>query len=243
MITSFATLTSSIVKWLKDPKLADIAPDLVHLAESHFRRVIKHHDREGTITFNALDVPPATLVDLTLSANAFIVNQLASFAIIGKTPGSVVTATSSDMTTLTVDGAVVSGTFTTLGSPTITLTETLDGASNTPHVSGPLNISVVNPLDISGSPPAGTVGSPYAFTPTVTGGSGSRTFQLTGSLLAGLSFDVTTGAITGTPTVSGLMNLTITVSDLIDTDSQAFTINVADASSIYYYAAILEDEF
>lgn len=242
MISSFDDLKSAIVKWLKDPKLADVAPDLIQLAEAHFRRTIKYHDREGTITINALDIPPAVLVNLTLSSGAFVVNTPVAVAILSKTPGSTVTATSSDMTTLTVNGSVINGTFSTLGSPTITLTETYADASNSPHVSDPIIISIVAALVISGAAPAGTISAPYTYTPTVTGGAGVRTFQLTGTLPAGLAFDVTTGAITGTPTVSGLSNLSITVTDATDTDTLAITINVGDADSTYaQYAAILED--
>lgn len=242
MIRTFDDLTAAVVKWLKDPKLADIAPDLITLTEAHFRRTIKHHDREGTVTIDALDIPPAVLVNLTLSSAGAILNQPVAIAILGKTPGSTVTATSSDMTALTVNGSVINGTFTTLGTPTITLTETYADASNSPFASTPVQISVVNPLAITGSPPAGTINTAYSFIPTVTGGYGARTFQLAGSLLAGLAFNVTTGEISGTPTVSGVMNLTITVSDAIDTDSHGVTINVGEMNSVYaQYAAILED--
>jgi hypothetical protein len=58
------------------------------------------------------------------------------------------------------------------------------------------------------------VGQAYNFVPTATGGSGAKTFALTGTLPAGLSFNTTTGAITGTPTTAGTTSgLTITVTD------------------------------
>jgi len=239
---SFDDLVSELVDMLKDPSLQAKAPQFIRHAEEYFRRVIKHLDQEITVAINALDIPPPTLVNLTLSSPAFIVNTPISVAILSKTPGSAVAVDSSDHATLTVLGSVISGTFTTLGTLVLTLTETLAGAANTPHVSDPITVSVVNHLVISGTPPAGMVGSAYDFTPTVSGGYGVRTFQLTGSLLPGLSFSVTTGAITGTPTASGVMNLTISVADQIDTDSHAVSINVADVSHVYaQYAAILED--
>jgi len=242
MIASYDDLVAAVVKWLKDPKLADIAPDLITLSEAKFRRTIKFHDREGSTVLLALAITPPTLGNLTLSSPAFIVNTPISAAILGKTVDSVVTVDSSDHAALSVGGSVLSGTFTTLGTPVITLTETLAGAANTPHVSDSITVSVVNHLVISGTPPAGRVGDAYDFTPTVTGGYGVRSFQLTGALLAGLSFNVATGAITGTPTVSGVMSLTISVADQIDTDSHAVSINVADVSHVYaQYAAILED--
>jgi len=69
-------------------------------------------------------------------------------------------------------------------------------------------------LAISGSPSTATVGQPFSFTPTVTGGDGARSFELTGTLPDGLSFNTGTGAITGTPTTAGTtLGLSITVTD------------------------------
>lgn len=59
----------------------------------------------------------------------------------------------------------------------------------------------VPPLTISGTPTTtATIGVPYSFTPDVAGGKTPYTFQLTGTLPSGLSFNTSTGAITGTPT-------------------------------------------
>ena len=75
--------------------------------------------------------------------------------------------------------------------------------------------TVVVPLPtISGAPGVATIGQPYSFTPEASGGSGTRTFALTGALPAGLAFSATTGAITGTPRAGGTFNgLAVTVSD------------------------------
>ncbi|MGJ3630228.1 hypothetical protein AB5I41_31530 [Sphingomonas sp. MMS24-JH45] len=56
---------------------------------------------------------------------------------------------------------------------------------------------------------------PDTFTPTVTGGSGTKTYSYSGPMLsaAGLSFSTTTGTISGTPTTSTLSNIAITVTD------------------------------
>ena len=70
------------------------------------------------------------------------------------------------------------------------------------------------PLAISGTPGPATVGVPYSFTPAVSGGSGTKSFSLSGSLPAGLSFSSSTGAITGTPTTAGTSSgIGITVTD------------------------------
>lgn len=81
------------------------------------------------------DVAAPTLVALTLTTDTASDGVLWTSAIVGKTPGSVITATSSDSTSLVVTGASVSGTFATIGSKTITLTETQPYAVGSPMVS------------------------------------------------------------------------------------------------------------
>lgn len=75
--------------------------------------------------------------------------------------------------------------------------------------------TIAAPLALTGTPPAATVGTLYSFTPTSTGGHAPKTYALTGTLLAGLSFNTSTGAITGTPTTTGTASgLDITVTDV-----------------------------
>ena len=83
------------------------------------------------------DVAPPTLVDLTVTTDTATENVLWTSAIVGKTPGSTVTAASSDSTSLVVapDGLSVSGTFATTGSKTITFTETHPYAVGSPKTS------------------------------------------------------------------------------------------------------------
>ena len=81
------------------------------------------------------DVAAPTLADLTLTTDTASDGVLWTSAIVGKTPGSVITASSSDSTSLVVTGASVSGTFATIGSKTITLTETQPYAVGSPMVS------------------------------------------------------------------------------------------------------------
>lgn len=72
----------------------------------------------------------------------------------------------------------------------------------------------VNALAISGAAPVAQINVPYSFAPTVTGGSGTRTFALTGTVPAGMTFSTATGTISGTSTSAGTTTgLTITVSD------------------------------
>lgn len=55
------------------------------------------------------------------------------------------------------------------------------------------------PLSISGVPDSVVKGQAYTFTPTVSGGSGTKRYSLRGSLPQGMTFDTSTG-IGGTPT-------------------------------------------
>ena len=61
------------------------------------------------------------------------------------------------------------------------------------------------PVLISGDAPGGRVGQPYSYTYLVTGGESPYTFELTGSLPAGLALEMTatTVKIVGTPTAEG----------------------------------------
>lgn len=68
-------------------------------------------------------------------------------------------------------------------------------------------------LDLIGTYPVATVGAAYSYTPTITGGTGPYTITYLGTIPAGLSFNSTTGAITGTPTVNGRYELLLTLTD------------------------------
>lgn len=82
------------------------------------------------------------LANLTLSDVAANAGDLWSATITGRMPGSTVTATASDGTILTVVGATVSGTFEDAGTPTVTLVESNAEASNSPHSTPPITITV-----------------------------------------------------------------------------------------------------
>jgi hypothetical protein len=71
-------------------------------------------------------------------------------------------------------------------------------------------------LAISGTPDTATVGVAYSFVPTVINATSTPSFALTGTLPDGLSFNTSTGAITGTPTAAGTtLGLSITVTDAV----------------------------
>ena len=87
---------------------------------------------------------------------------------------------------------------------------------STPSVAVRQYRPVIASLGITGTPaPGATVGTAYSFTPATSGGAGTKSFALTGSLPTGLSFNATTGAISGTPTTAQTASgLNIAVTDM-----------------------------
>lgn len=155
---------------------------------------------------------PALLLPLLLSSTSPVVGQAFSASVIGRTTGSTLTLSNDGAAGLGVSGDTVSGTPTKAGP--IDITETLPGSLNGRRTSKNVATSRTAALAIAGTPGSAMVGTPFNFTPVVSGASGSRTFSLIGSLPAGLSFSTSTGAITGTPTTAGTTSgLSISVTD------------------------------
>ena len=71
-------------------------------------------------------------------------------------------------------------------------------------------------LMLSGSPPNGTNGAPYSWTPNVAGGSmrNAKVFSQSGALPLGLAYSSSTGALSGTPSQAGSYpSISFTVDD------------------------------
>ncbi len=119
-----------------------------------------------------------------------------SFAPIGSLPAGL---------TLNADGTI-SGTplpSAITSSFQVKVTDTVLGNAVTVTTSN-CTITVYQQLAATCANGTGIVGTPYSSAITVTGGSGSYSFALIGSLPAGLSLNPTTGTITGTPLPSAI---------------------------------------
>jgi len=106
----------------------------------------------------------------------------------------------------------ITGTPTQAGNYVVSVTVT-DGQGRT--ASNNYGITVIGALNLpTATLPNGVVGDVYAGAtlPAVTGGTGPYTYLAT-NLPAGLSFNTTTREITGTPTIGGTFNISLTATD------------------------------
>ena len=122
----------------------------------------------------------------------------------------------------------ITGTPTTAGSFSPSITATNSAGSDTESVAFTITAAAIQPPSISpGQSASGTVGTAFSFTPSAAGTISS--WSATG-LPAGLSINVTSGLISGTPTTAGSFSPSITATNSAgsDTESVAFTITLID---------------
>jgi large repetitive protein len=105
------------------------------------------------------------------------------------------------------------------GPTSVTITATLTSSNSSSSVSQSFTFMVTPPpsLGAGGNLPAGTEGTAYSQSPTITGGAGTLAWAVQATpnpLPAGLSINSSTGAITGTPTgPAGSSTFTVKVTD------------------------------
>ncbi|MGD0882481.1 MAG: putative Ig domain-containing protein [Acidimicrobiales bacterium] len=133
---------------------------------------------------------------------------------------------------LDTNTGAITGTPTATGTFTFDLVVT-DSLAN--WSAQPESVNVASAVAITSSAlSGGEVGVAYDITPSVSGGSGSDTWSVAdGTLPAGLSLDVSTGEVVGTPTVPGTSTFDLVVTDgLGGTFSQPESVTVDAAADI-----------
>jgi hypothetical protein len=120
-------------------------------------------------------------------------------------------------------------TITYIAPPTLTAPIHVQLLASVPGTSSSSSAAItVNPAPvISGNPPPGVVGVAYSSTVTVTGGTAPTSLSLSaGALPAGLSFNASTGVISGTPLNQG--NYTVVLS-ATDSSNIPYTVTAQDS--------------
>jgi hypothetical protein len=130
---------------------------------------------------------------------------------------------------LSFTSGVISGTPTTAGTSTFTVTATdANGCTGLQAYTIAINVATCPTITLTPPPlSSGTIGTSYNQTITASGGTAPYTFNLTaGTLPNGLSF--ANGVISGTPTKAGTFTFTVTATDANGcTGLQAYTVTVA----------------
>ncbi|WP_245318890.1 putative Ig domain-containing protein [Consotaella salsifontis] len=138
--------------------------------------------------------------------------------------------------TFDVGTGIISGTPTVAGTATITVSAN-DGANATQTAAYTLKVQAVDAVvfaPVAGPLPSATAGIAYSQTITVTNG----TIAGATGLPAGLSFDVGTGTISGTPTAAGTATITVSANDGANaTQTAAYTLTVEAAAVAFAPAA------
>lgn len=152
-----------------------------------------------------------TLDSISVSPAGPVIGTAYNGTVTGKTADSTLSLSGPGAAGLSANNATgaITGTPTTAGA--VNITETLSGATNSPRTTnGVLTVAATATLNaLTIAPSSSTVGSPYSG--TIGNRTSGSTFALSGAGAPGLSVNNSTGAITGTPTASGPVNITETL--------------------------------
>ena len=163
---------------------------------------------------------PTITVGTPFSLTVSATNTPTSYAVAS---GTLPSGLSLDTTT-----GIISGTPTSAVTPvTVTITATNGYGTST---AATFTFTVINPVPVvTAASPTGTTGAAFSYTVSAT--NTPTSYAYTGTLAPGLSFNTTTGAITGTPTTVGSYPISVTATNTYGT-STAATISITIASPV-----------
>src|SRR5438874_2186 len=127
---------------------------------------------------------------------------------------------------LTVDTStgLISGTPTTAGTYTVTISATNAGGTG----SATLTLTIKPPAPVITSPLTATGQAGVAFSYQITATNNPTSFNVIGLLPAGLSVNTSTGLISGTPTTAGTYSVTISATNAGGTGSATLTLTITN---------------
>ena len=205
-------------------------------------------------TVNYDDSAESSQVAVTTNINAVAPTISSQPVSLNRTSGQSatlsVTASTSDGGTLSYiwkkDGVAISGevaptlTFNPIaasdaGAYTSVVTNTIGNGVATSSTSTTATLTVAGSLTIA-TPMTGLFGtadSAFSLSVPAAGGRAALTYSLTGTLVDGLSFNTSTGTISGTPTDAGSSTVSVTVTDVnsATASTSSFTISIGYAST------------
>jgi thermitase len=196
----------------------------------------------ATFAATAVVPPPPAITTTSLANGTFGTSYSQTVAATGGTTPyswSVVTGSLPAGLSLNASTGAITGTPTASGTSSFTV-QVADSSSPQQTASKSLSITVsATALSITTtSLPNGTVSTPYDQSVAASGGTAPYTWSVSvGALPAALSLNVSTGAISGTPTTAGTSNFTVQVADSsapqqIVSKALSITINAVTSNNI-----------
>jgi len=182
----------------------------------------------------ASSAPVANAVSATVAANSS--TNPVTLHLSGGAATSVAVTTAAAHGTATATGTSITYTPTAgySGADSFAYTATnAIGTSTAATVTVTVSAPTLAMSPAAGALTKGTVGTAYSQTVSPSQGTAPYSFSVSGSLPTGLSFNTTTGTISGTPTASGSFSFTITATDAHGASgTAAYTLDVAAQAAI-----------